>query len=342
MKSAVMLKSGSHSTSENVVNISNSMFQTGSGKTVNISSAGLLRAKTLLGLNENYDQEPTQKQSISTELIAPDNPSHLETQKLCKLSFNSSTKVVSSSRFRSGLHGSESMKLPNCMNAASEPPPVKFQTAGGRSISVSTDALQRAKSLLGNLELDSFLNEASSADLLFPVIDGNPSFLSNQKDDFSTPVLHKERGNGDHPFMNFTSPPESSSYKKNSFGKSERLQSGNNLIAQFDAEAAANSSRRTYNGFTNDRRPPKNNPYANMDCLEKEVQPKSDSLKRSSNMALVDISNTMNTDHIDNKQYFGEKRRLRGISSVSPFKKPRNSFVTPLKKTNSSDINGKV
>lgn len=339
MKSAVMSKSGLHSTSGNVVNISNSMFQTGSGKTVNISSAGLLRAKTLLGLNENYDEEQTQKQSSSTELIAPD---HLETQNLSKLSFNSSTKVVTSSRFKSGLHGSESMKLPNCMNASSEPPPVKFQTAGGRSISVSTDALQRAKSLLGNLEVDSFLNEASSADLLFPVIDGNPSCLSNQKDDFSTPVLHKERGNGDHPLMNFTSPPESSSYKKNSFGKFERLQSGNNLIAQFDAEAAANTSKRTYNGFTNDRKPPKNNSYTKVDCLEKEVRPKSEPSKRSSNMALVDISNTMNTDHMDNKQYFGEKRKLRGINSVSPFKKPRSSFVTPLKKSNFSDINGKV
>ncbi|KAI3474376.1 hypothetical protein Pfo_029237 [Paulownia fortunei] len=47
----------------------------------------------------------------------------------------------------------------------------------------------------------------------------------------------------------------------------------------------------------------------------------------------------MNTDHIDGKQHLGEKRRLQRISSVSPFKKPRSSFVTPLNKKNSSDIN---
>ncbi|KAH6787036.1 hypothetical protein C2S52_006588 [Perilla frutescens var. hirtella] len=339
IKSTVMSNSGFHSASEKAVNISNSMFQTGSGKTVNISSAGLLRAKTLLGLDENYDQEQTHKQSISTEVIASDNPSHFGIRNPSSLSFNSSTKVLASSKVKSVLHGSESMKFPDCINAASEPPSVKFHTAGGRSISVSSDALQRARSLLGNLEVDSFLNEASSADPLFSVIDGKPSPLLNQKGDFSTPILHKGTENGDNALRNFTSPPQSSSYKKNSFGSSERLESGNNLIAQFDAEVAANTSKRRYNGVTDDRKPPKKNSCSKTDILENAIRPKSDPSKRSSNMALVDISNTMNIDHAENKQCFGEKRRLRGICSVSPFKKPRSSFVTPLKKTNSSDIN---
>lgn len=344
LKSAVMLKSGLHCASENVVNMSNSMFQTGSGKTVNISSAGLLRAKTLLGLAENYDQEQTQKQSTSMELLALENPSHLETQGPNNLSFSSSTKVLTSSRVKSGFHGSESMKFLDCMNTAPEPPPVKFHTAGGRSISVSGDALQRARSLLGNPEFDSFLNEASTADPRFPIIDdGKPSCSSNQKNDFSTPFLHRGIENGDCSSRNFTSPPRSSSYKKQSFGKSERLQPGNNLITQFDAEAAINTSNRPYTGLTGNREPPKNNTYSEkMDSLENAVRLKMDPSKRPSSGALVDISNTMNIDHLDNKQYFGEKRRLRRISSVSSFKKPRSSFVTPLNKNNSSDINGKV
>ncbi|XP_057808208.1 protein BREAST CANCER SUSCEPTIBILITY 2 homolog B-like [Salvia miltiorrhiza] len=335
MESAVMSTSAFHSASENVTQISNSMFQTGSGKTVNISSAGLLRAKALLGLDGTYDQEQTAKQSISTELLASDNPSHLETRKLGNFILSSSTRVLASSKVKSIPRASESMKFPKCMNAVSEPPQVKFQTAGGRSISVSSDALERAKSLLGNLEVDSFLNEASTADPLFSVIDGKPSRLSNQKGDFTTPLLHKGIENSDHPLKIFTSSPNSSSYKRNSFGKSERLEPGHNLIAQFDAEAELNSSKRPYNGFTGDRKPPKKNSHSNTDCLEYAVLPKSDPSKSSSNKALVDISNTMN---IDNKQCFGEKRRLRGISSVSPFKKPRSSFVTPLKKTNLSDI----
>ncbi|XP_047949061.1 protein BREAST CANCER SUSCEPTIBILITY 2 homolog B-like [Salvia hispanica] len=338
MESAVMSKSVFHSASENDVHMKNSMFQTGLGKTVSISSAGLLRAKTLLGLDGNCDQEQRQKQSISSELLSSANPSHLDTQKLSKLNFSSSTKAGAYPRVKSSTHPNESMNFPECMTAAaSELPQVKFQTAGGRSISVSSDALQRAKNLLGNLEVDSFLNEASTANPLFSVIDGKPSCLSNKKDDFTSPFLHHQAiENGGQPLRNFSSSPSSSSYKRNSFGKSERLQPGNNLIAQFDAEAAGNSCKRHYNGFTGERKPPKKKSCSNMDGLEFAILPKSDPSKGSSNTALVDISNTMN---IDNKQYSVEKKRLRGISSVSPFKKPRSSFVTPLKKTNLSDTN---
>ncbi|KAG6427679.1 hypothetical protein SASPL_111925 [Salvia splendens] len=338
MESAVMSKSVFHSAPENDVHMKNSMFQTGLGKTVSISSAGLLRAKALLGLDGNCDQEQRQKQTISSELLSSDNPSHLDSQKLSKLNFSSSAKAGEYPRVKSSTHPNESMNFPECMTAASELPQVKFQTAGGRSISVSSDALQRAKSLLGNLEVDSFLNEASTANPLFSVIDGKPSCVSNQKDDFTSPFLHHQAiENGGHPLRKFSSPPSSSSYRRNSFGKSERLQPGNNLIAQFDAEAAGNSCKRHYNGFTGDRNPPKKKSCSNMDGLEFAILPKSDPSKGSSNTALVDISNTMN---IDNKQYSGEKKRLRGISSVSPFKKPRSSFVTPLKKTNLSDTNG--
>ncbi|KAI3474242.1 hypothetical protein Pfo_029030 [Paulownia fortunei] len=289
---------------EMLVNMSNSMFQTGSGKTVNISSAGLLRAKTLLGLDENYNRESLhgfeqkQKQSTSTDLLAWENPSHLETQDPSNLSFSSSTKVLTSSSVKSGSCRSESMKFPDFMNSAPKPPPVKFHTAGGRSISVSSDALKRARSLLGNPECDSFLNEASTADPLFSVIDdGKPSCSSNQKNGYIPQgILH---------------PPRSSSYQKQSFGKSEKLRPGNNLITQFDAEAEINTSNRPYNVLTCDRKPLKNNSYSEKVDLENAVQPK------------IDPS----------------KRRLQRISSVSPFKKPRSSFVTPLNKKNSSDIN---
>lgn len=149
--------------------------------------------------------------------------------------------------------------------------------------------------------------------------------------------------NGYNSLRNFTSPHKSSLYKKQSFGRTERLHPGNNLITQFDAEAACNNSNNSYNGLSGHRKPPKDNAYSeNMTLLEKAVQPEIDPLKRHSNGPLVDISNTMNISHVDNKQHFGEKRKFRSVSSVSPFKKPRNSFVTPLSKKKSSDINGNV
>ncbi|KAK6120225.1 hypothetical protein DH2020_045916 [Rehmannia glutinosa] len=317
-KPAIMLKSGLHSAPGNVVNMSNSMFQTGSGKNVNISSAGLLRAKTLLGLDENYDRESLhgfekkQKQSSSTELLAWENPSHLETQDPSNLSINSSTKVLTSS-VKSSSCRSESMKLPDFMNIAPKPPPVKFRTAGGRSISVSTDALQRARSLLGNPEFDSFLNEASTADPLLSLPDvAKPSCLSNQNNDSNTPFLHKGTENGDSSSIMFTSPLGSRSQRKQSFGKLEKLQPGNNLITQFDAEAEINSSNRPPNALSCNRKPLRNNSYSEKVDLENAVQLKSDLSKRSSNGALMDISNTMITNHMDSKQYSGEKKRLEG------------------------------
>ncbi|KAK4396078.1 protein BREAST CANCER SUSCEPTIBILITY 2B [Sesamum angolense] len=343
---APSLKSRLLSASESALNMSNSMFQTGSGKTVNISSAGLLRAKTLLGLDQNYDRESldvfeqTKEQSTSTESCK--NLSHLETEDLSTLSLSSSTEVLTSS----------SLPSDSCRTAAKEfqdftapkPPPIRFQTAGGRSISVSCEALQRARSLLGNPEFDSFLNDASTDPVFSVIDDGKPSSSSKQKNDLSTPFLQKGTENGDRSLRNFTSPFASSSYLKQSLGKSEKLLPRNNLITKFDAEAATNTFDRPYNGLSCDGKPPKVNSYSEkLDCLGNSVQLKVDPLKRSlSNRALVDISNTMKMDHIDNKQYLGEKRRLRRISYVSPFKKPRSSFVTPVNKSNSSVLNGKV
>ncbi|KAL8494046.1 hypothetical protein ACS0TY_025011 [Phlomoides rotata] len=150
LKTANMLKSGLHTSSEDVgnrpsedvVNRPNYMFQTGSGKTVNISSAGLLRAKTLLGLDENCDLEQIQRQSTTTKFLARENPSQLGTQDPRNLSLGNSTKVLTSSSVKFGFQGNESMKFLDHTNTTSEPPIVKFQTAGGRSISVSDDALQ--------------------------------------------------------------------------------------------------------------------------------------------------------------------------------------------------------
>ncbi|KAL3654879.1 hypothetical protein CASFOL_000665 [Castilleja foliolosa] len=321
----------SSSASGNVVNMSNSMFQTASGKKVNLSAAGLLRAKTLL--DEKDEQESTngfeqkQKQSTSSDRPAWDNPLHLETS---NLNISSSTKILSSS-IKSGFCKSEPIKFSDFMNAAANPSPVKFLTSGGRSISVSNDALQRAKSLLGNPACDSFLNEASTAG-----VEGKLSCASNPNNYSSTPLFSKQTDISDSSSMVFTSPPRSHSYRKQSFGKLEKLHQGNNLITQFDAEAEVKSSNRPYNALISDRKPLRENLYSDKMDVENASQPKVDPSRRPFNGALVDISNTMNTDCMVSKQYLGEKKRLRRFSSALPFKKPRSSFVTPLKKNNSS------
>ncbi|GER55767.1 BREAST CANCER 2 like 2A [Striga asiatica] len=343
VNSAAVFMSGLQSTSRNAVNMSNTMFQTGSGKAVNISSAGLLRAKTLLCLEENWDQESgngfeqKQEQPTSTELLSWENLSHIESKNPSNLTISSATKVISST-VKSGSGISESTNFPDFMNTAAKPPPVKFLTAGGRSISVSSAALKRARSLLGNPECDSFLNdEASTVELMLPLADdGTPSCASNPKRDFSTPFSSKFKENGDSSSSKFTSPHGSHLLRMQSFGKSGNLQPGNNLITQFDAEVGLNSSNRHSSDLNFGRQQLKNKPNSGKTDVGNAFQRNIDPPKRSSNGALADISNTMNTICKDHKQYLGDKKRLGTTSSISPFKRPKGSFVTPLKKNSIS------
>lgn len=348
LKSATMPSSGGAHDVE--IAVSNTMFQTGSGKTVNISSAGLQRAKMLLGLDENDDQEPIhgmeqrQMRSTSTELLAWKYPSLIENRELQQLHLSSSTKTSTS--FDVDLHRSESKKNSDSVRTATKSSPVKFHTAGGRSISVSSDALKRAKSLLGNLEFDSF--ESLSANPTFTVTDnGKSSRPLDHTQDFRTPFMQKRTENNSSSLRNFTSPlrSRSDSYQKNHkhvLRRFEKIRPGNNLLHKFDDEATTNTS-----GLPNEShgKPPRSNSYlVKLDCFESAVQPNIDIdlLKRPFNGAMADISNTMQMDKGGNKQYLAEKRRPGRISSASPFKKLRNSFVAPLNKNSSSVSNGKL
>ncbi|KAL2541439.1 Protein BREAST CANCER SUSCEPTIBILITY 2B [Abeliophyllum distichum] len=345
----VTFGSGFQNCSNNDVNMSNSMFQTGSGKAVNISSAGLHRAKALLGLEKNYNNESfdgfeqTRKHLTASQLLGRENSSDLEMEDTANLGFSSVSGIpIPPYIANSNLLRNESKEFtPDFVDAAHKPPPVKFHTAGGRSISVSTDALQRARNLLGDPELDSFLNEADIADPTFSVFeDGKTTHTSNKENDHTTPFSYKGPSNGNSLLRNFTSPLRSSSYQKQSSVRLETIGPGNNLIKKFDAEARNNTPIRPYNGTHG--KPLKNKFSAeSVDCSENGIHSRIDPTKRLSNGLLVDISNTIGTDDIDNKQYFGEKRRLGRINSVSPFKRPRSSkFVPPLHKNDSSVPNG--
>ncbi|KAJ6316002.1 hypothetical protein OIU78_019307 [Salix suchowensis] len=45
------------------------------------------------------------------------------------------------------------------------PPPFKFHSAGGRSLSVSSEALKRVRSILGDPDIGAFLNEGDAFDM---------------------------------------------------------------------------------------------------------------------------------------------------------------------------------
>ncbi|KAI3994358.1 hypothetical protein MKX01_012615 [Papaver californicum] len=168
---------------------SNTVFQTGSGKTVNVSSAGLIRAKALLGLDGNSSQLSDSNseawgKSFQLEEKVEGHTNAFVTSKSISMC---ATNYITDTYTTEGISKKE--VLPSIMasemhNSSSKPSAIKFQTAGGRSISISNDALRRARSLLGDSEIDVLSNEGS----LY-----SPGFSSFEKENpFDKTPLNKE------------------------------------------------------------------------------------------------------------------------------------------------------
>ncbi|PSS34720.1 Protein BREAST CANCER SUSCEPTIBILITY 2 B like [Actinidia chinensis var. chinensis] len=325
---------------ENGFSFSNSMFQTGSGKKVNISSTGLVRAKTLLGLEENYDRHPSpgveHSKNQSTSFVWQ-NSSQLKTlegvNNICK---DATTVPMPSFNFKTGSLGNDSNRkaIPDLINSATKCPPIKFNTAGGRSISVSSDALQRAKSLLGDLVLGTLFNEedVNNAAFLFSK-QGRENHCNNKNSPFSTPY-HQEIAKTKHVSKSFTSPLRSDYSRMQSSVTSDNVSLRSNLIKKFDAEDFNNSCKMS-NNTLHQQKTPSCRPLSHVEMdnsLPDGVSSRISLRESSLGGPLVDISNKIGMSRTDIKLTTGEKRRL-GRSSISSFKRPRSSrFITPLNK----------
>lgn len=330
----------------------NSMFQTGSGKMVNISSAGIIRAKALLGMDESNDDsnfqgfEPANKKFRGNDMYACEKLSNqVGLNGIGTESSTFFTKVPF--HLQTNLTGNEfvdddagKLVQPDMSNSSYKPSPIKFHTAGGRSISVSTDALQRARSLLGDPETGSFLDEGDAGASMFSlfknVSDGKTcnsdgKFFKRSNDIDSSLTSHQFQSSEPNPKI-FVSPMRSSFHRKHLEANSEAVLSGTNLLSKFDAEEGICKS----DGDTCCLK----NPLHEKASLHNTTKQLSASnglssgnhgLKRPSGGPLVDITNTMGIDFASKKGITTELRRLGRRSSVSPFKRPRSSkFITPL------------
>uniref|UniRef100_A0A2N9G9N3 Tower domain-containing protein n=1 Tax=Fagus sylvatica TaxID=28930 RepID=A0A2N9G9N3_FAGSY len=328
---------------------SNSLFQTGSGKMVNISSDGLVRAKTLLGLEEDNDNcvfqglQHSVKPCNANGSFGWKSSSHMEMREgVNNCEIKDSTSVAGPSLIsKIGLEGTrlKNQENPNLMqpemhNSALKPPPIKFQTAGGRSISVSSDALKRARSLLGDPELGTFLNEGDGNESVFSFsmetrFNGTSS---NEGNDPCTPLSHVEMAKSKNMSKVFVSPLRSSSNQVQSSVKSKHIVSGNNLIEEFDAVQRDDACRLNSNASSLQK--PLSNRQVNHDTVAKSslangISSRINPPGQSPARPLVDISNTIGPACKNTGQLNGVKRML-GRSSVSPFKRPRSKFSTPL------------
>ena len=134
-----------------------SPLKTSRARTVNVSSTGVSRAATLLGLEEN---------TLSTQFFG-----HVSDKLGTKITVKRGNPehrldVASTSAISSGTHkGTYPTENPTHMDKHQQfgfsksttsdagEHSIRFSTAGGRSMAISADALQRAKSLLGDSDL---------------------------------------------------------------------------------------------------------------------------------------------------------------------------------------------
>ncbi|KAK6943201.1 BRCA2 repeat [Dillenia turbinata] len=317
---------GQFHTRDNGGSFTDSLFQTGSGKRVNISSAGLVRAKTLLGLDETDRLENGQNILTKDESEPLGFESCAESSGV-KAAFTSKISLLAQSHSKKETLGALK-PFGTCDSSVLKLPPIKFNTAGGRSISVSRDALQRARSLLGDPELGTF---PCDEDVVTPL----PSNIHEKRSNTllkskKITLRHSQNGltSGKSPSKGFISPLRSLDISK-SIGST-------NLIKKFDAEYISDGgSCRSKRDVSDMPDSVEKRTHATSKVRENSLMDCSgigiDSLKRISGGPLVDISNNIGTAQANRNHVTGDKKRLGMNISVSPFKRPRNSrFSAPL------------
>ncbi|KAF1883721.1 hypothetical protein Lal_00012638 [Lupinus albus] len=315
---------------DNICSFSNSLFKTGSGKSVTISPNGLVRAKTLLGLSEDADDASnTQTLQHAKKWRAIGDSPHLQLHGSVNINrpmnvASCQNRSLGSSRASKNDFEIE-VRQPDMCTSGGKQPPIKFHTAGGRSISVSNDALQRARSLLGDPDLGDFFDGGDVEDSIFSLPNQKQTNTSSSCDrsDCDTPLVVDQVTSVNNLVTKcFTSPLSSYRQKDTQF-----LCEGtaNNLIKKFDA-VGNETDHSLKSSIACGRKPlhdknqvPDSTAYhSSLNGFSSKVDP----LRMSS----ADISNTINTVHTNNRQQPGSgKRRLGPHAMVSPFKKPRGS-----------------
>ncbi|KAK7393765.1 hypothetical protein VNO78_22329 [Psophocarpus tetragonolobus] len=300
---------------------SNSLFTTGSGKKVTISSSGLERAKTLL-------------ETIDSSIQSPHHTKNLH--KTCGKQQESPQWKLPRVVNGSSCGGGDALKNGFDLEEkhAYKQAPIKFQTAGGRSISISTDALQRARSLLGDPDVGDLFEggDVDNSVFSFPFKRQRDQAPSGERADCDTPLFRGVTAGSKNKTKSFTFPLQSSTQRELPT-KFPCEGDGNNLILKFDAVGEESScSRKSTNAHG--QKPPcgRNQPphSAVFDSPFNDFSSKIYTRSMLIRRPLVDVSNTIQTDQTNNKQPASGKRRLGLRVSVSPFKKPRCSNTVPL------------
>lgn len=308
------------------------MLQTSSGRTVNVSSCGLARAATLLGLEEddknfalkgfgsaqNQDSMKTKGESshgifsrnmscvtASTLIVDPSNVRLVERSpdNFLKGYFSAGSHLNSGQLQKTLAHKTD------CSNFTQSP--VKFQTAGGRYISISNDALNRARNLLGDSDIGTLEN--SRLDQCLPSSSGN----SNNHN-----VTFCNKENISYPSSDLESisklvsrTPSSISKRKQPSSHTWKVKSEGHVLDQgIDRDLKFGNDYSGKKAYIN-KKPEKDNFHLSDNSIAMDDNPL--------HGPLVEISNN---------RFSSGKVQPGKMSSASPFKRPRNSRSVQLLK----------
>ncbi|WJX25236.1 hypothetical protein P8452_14298 [Trifolium repens] len=289
-------------------------------------------------------QAPVKFQSVVSNIQTPQNAKKFNVfdEESPYLQRMDSCKTTSAVSFQSPLVGrlkngfeSTSVQPDSGLGGGAKQSPIKFQTAGGRSLSISSDALKRARSLLGDPDLGDFFD---GGDSLFSFPDKRQtntitsSVERSESTNTHTPLLHQMTPESNHNHMkkSFTYPLEP--FKQMEFSnKLPHEGNGNNLIMKFDdAVNESDCGRKSSN--TPGQKPL----YNKNDVVNSTTKCSSlngfssrmDSRGKPLGRSLVNISNTTTAVDTNNKQPSIRKRRVGLSATVSSFKKPRISNIS--------------
>ncbi|CAH8354605.1 unnamed protein product [Eruca vesicaria subsp. sativa] len=320
---------------ETVFGDPNSFFQTASNKKVIVSSAGLSRANALLGLEEdNFNRFNHVKRF---------NSSHQ--QRLWSHSKTHATGVQHHSQTPGKYEAHVTGKISENLYTSAMVPPTKFQTAGGKTLSVSVQALKRARNLLGDPESGTFFDDVAAGDQFATPqkVQRLADIAIHNRNANTGYNAHEGKTSNKHTATSFVSPLRSSSKQFRSV-KVEDLTTGGNLIKNFDAavdetDCAPNIAKLATYGPSNNR--PSASYTAVTNAKENGFIPIAKQVGRRAGQPLVDITNRSDTAYANNKQDGTQKKRLGKTIFVSPFKRPRNSsFKTPIQKNAQHALSG--
>ncbi|XP_044355437.1 uncharacterized protein [Triticum aestivum] len=284
-----------------------SPLKTSCARTVIISSAGVSRAATLLGLEEN---------TLSTQFFG-----HVGDKLGTKINFerkNPEQRLgLASGPTENQVHKEphRPFELSNNTVSDSGEHSIRFSTAGGRSMAIPSDALQRARSLLGESDIVVSTNNIVGRPLASACNVEMPNLTVAPK---GGPDLSKiSRVNGK---------TELATYSHQTMSDRKHTGSFENAVP---AIPATNKQPNMFHvGSCSISEIPKIPKPSSMRLSETDnASDTKDKTQRLHMPAgpLVDISNFMGTHSGNIDHAVNDKRRIEGRNSASSFKRPRSS-----------------